>query len=113
LALPGFYWDLVGARLAAALVIDDFKTYALIFLQELGVHQMVGVNEDIGAAIIRNDKSEALPAIRRCSFRHICARATLGVFDATNGDRHDGCNDFSHRRMGPEIFACGIRSDDH
>jgi hypothetical protein len=49
----------IGTRLSAAIIVDDFETHTLIFPKRVCIHQIIRVNEDVGTAAIRNDKSES------------------------------------------------------
>src|SRR5260370_39047666 len=75
---------LVGARLAAAIIIDDLERNALIFLQQVGVHQVICMNEYVRTAIIRNDESEAPSVVveRHFSVRHFLKALSVFVLRA-------------------------------
>jgi hypothetical protein len=53
------YPDPIGARLIAAIIGDDLERNPLALIQLVSVRDVARVHEDVAAAIVRPNKSEA------------------------------------------------------
>src|SRR5260370_361560 len=69
------YPHLVSARLAPSIIHHNFERNGLPLFQKIGVHDVVRVHENVGAAIIANDEPETSTRIimRHFSNRHYSA----------------------------------------
>jgi hypothetical protein len=106
----GFYppWasqrrHVIGARLAASLVVDNVKRDALALLEPKGIRDVAPVDENICAAVIRSDETEASIFLPTNTDTRGHIRHSLSVCrarpDAAKGQHPAGLPGGGHRKM--------------